>query len=101
MVTLVCLVGIGVCVAFRRQAPQPLTIGAAALAAWVLLALIESAAETAIYGAFGSRPQGGLLVSNALTFVGFLTGTGRAVALGGLIWAVLCDRKIDFQKPGL
>jgi hypothetical protein len=100
MVTLVSIAGIVACVLYRRQAPLPLTIAAAALAAIVAMALLEWIAEPMIYGAFGSARQGGLLVSNALGAMNLLLGAGRAAAVAGLICAVLAERKIDFQKIG-
>lgn len=101
MITLICIVGIVVCILYRRQAQMPLTIAAACLGVWVMMTIVELVAEPMIYGAFGSRPQGGLLVSNALRVVGFFISLVRAVAMGGLIWAVLAERRINFQKVRL
>jgi hypothetical protein len=96
----VCVAGLVACLVYRRHAPQALTIAAISLAALVAITLLQSFVEPIIYRTLGPQRQGGLLVSNALGAIGFLTGVVRAAALGGLIVAVLADRRIDFQKIG-
>jgi len=98
MTTLVCIAGIVACLVYRRHAPQALSIAAASLAALVAINLMQTVAEPVIYRTLGPQRQGGLLVSNALGAFSFLTGVVRAAAMGGLILAVLADRRIDFQK---
>lgn len=95
----ICIAGIVACLVYRSHAPIPFTIAAAALAGMVALNMLEWTAEPVIYKTLGPQRQGGLLVSNALGALRLLTGVGRAAAIGGLIWAVLDGRGIDFRPP--
>jgi hypothetical protein len=99
MVTLICIVGIVFCLMFRDRARRPFTIAAASLAGFLLIALGERIVEPVVYGLFGSRQSGGLLVSNALGAWRFFAGLVQAAALAGLLWAVACERGINFANP--
>jgi len=100
MLTLISIAGIVACLVYLRQAPLPLTIAAAALAGLIAIGLLESVAEPIFYRTLGPQRQGGLLVSNALAFMGFLSGLVRAAAVAGLVYAVLAERRIDFRRVG-
>jgi hypothetical protein len=92
--------GIVACLLYRRQAPQPLTIAAIALAGLLAITMLESVAEPIFYRTLGPQQQGGLLVSNALGALKLLGTMVRLGAIAGLLVAVVTDRKIDFQKIG-
>jgi hypothetical protein len=96
MVTLICIAGIAFCLIYRDRAQRPLTIAAASLAGFLLIGLGERVVEPALYGLFGSRESGGLLVSNALGLWRGFASLVQAAALAGLLWAVACDRGISF-----
>jgi hypothetical protein len=94
------IAGIAACLMYLRQAPGPLRIAAAALAGLLAITLFESAVVPIIYRTLGPQRQGGLLVHNALAVMGFFGSVIRAAAIGGLVWAVLTERKIDFHRVG-
>ena len=99
LITLICLAGIAACLIYRPQAPLPLTIAAAALAGILAINMLEWVAEPIFYRALGPQRQGGLLVSNALGALRLIKDVVRSAALGGLVWAVLAGRGIDFRAP--
>jgi hypothetical protein len=100
MLTLIAIAGIAACLAYLRQAPRALAIAAASLTALVAVNLFQGIAEPIIYRSLGPQAQGGLLVSNALGVLGFFSGLVRAAAVGGLVAAVMIDRRIDFRRVG-
>jgi hypothetical protein len=100
MVTLICIAGIAACLVYLRQAPVPLGIAAGALAAMIAIGLFEWVAEPIFYRTLGPQRQGGLLVSNAIGVMRFVSSLVRAAAIAGLVYAVLAERKIDFRKVG-
>ena len=98
MLTIVAILGIVLAVLHRGRAPLACRFALVSLAVLAVSSLTHGLAESAVYGLFGARPQGGLWVSRGLRVIELVWGLVNAGATAGLVAAVFFDRGLVFDR---